>query len=136
MKFKLLIILLLFNLSLFSQTVIEMSDPGDASLIFLEVKNKDSADIIVYKTNLSKEARELSLKWKFRKWGFCDYTIYLAKDTSELYTQKFSSYTDKRIRLSYFGKIYFTEDTTEVKYNRNFSSLKLMKIKKIKIIVD
>jgi len=131
------IILLLLCLNSQGQTVIQMLSPEDASVVLLEVKNKEEADIVVYKTKLLREAGEWDLKWKFRQWGFCNFSVFIAKDTTELYTSSFNADSDQeQIYVHYCGKVYFTEKKEETEYNKSFSLPGVMKVKRIKIVMN
>lgn len=110
---KLLTILLgVLFLSTQSQTVIEMAHPGDANLILLEVDSKDKADIVVYKTELKEEVQEWDCKWKFKEWGFSNFSIYIAKDSND------PLLTDEETgrKFIFHAKVYFTESIAEAGY--------------------
>ncbi len=96
----------------FSQTVIEMAYPQDANLVLLEVDSPKKADIIVYKTNDKKEAQEWNLKWKFKKWGFSNFSVYITKDPND------SLLVDEETgRKSIFNaKVYFTSSPDSARY--------------------
>ena len=111
-KFILTSLLVLVFSIINAQTVIEMGHPSDANLVLLEVDSPDKADIIVYKTNSKKEYQEWSLKWKFKTWGFSNFSIYLTKDASDpLLTDE---ETGRKKLVS--AKVYFTENPEEAKY--------------------
>ncbi|HBF88188.1 MAG TPA: hypothetical protein DDX39_06050 [Bacteroidales bacterium] len=116
-KFILLILLSVIYVCGFSQTVIEMTHPADANLVMLEVEKFEDADIVVFRTNDKVEAQEWDCKWKFRSWGFSDFSVYLTKN------EKDSLLLDPEtgITLEFDGKIHFTDDKTKVGYrNRDF----------------
>lgn len=137
-KMKWFIIILMFLcLNSQGQTVIPMLSPEDASVVLLEVKNKEEADIVVYKTKFLSEAGEWDLKWKFRQWGFCNFSVFIAKDTTELYTTRFDADNDEeQIYVPYCGKVYFTENKQETEYNKSFSLPGVMKVRRIKIVMN
>ena len=110
---SLLVLLVLFiTLNGFSQTVIEMSHPMDANIILLEVDSPDKADLVVYKTNDKKEINEYNCKWKFKAWGFSNFSVYITKDKND------QSLTDEETGRTkpINGKVYFTKDVAEAGY--------------------
>jgi len=102
----------LFTASAKPQTVIEMTFPEDANLILLEVDNPDSADIVVYKTNDKKQAEQWDLMWKFKKWGFSNFSVYITKNPDD--TLLFDRETGIRYPIN--GRIYFTNNPDERGY--------------------
>jgi len=102
----------LFTASAKPQTVIEMMFPEDANLILLEVDNPDSADIVVYKTNDKKQAEQWDLMWKFKKWGFSNFSVYITKNPDD--TLLFDRETGIRYPIN--GRIYFTNNPDERGY--------------------
>lgn len=117
MKYILSFILVFMILSSKSQTVIEMMYPGDANLVLLQVQNEGDADLIVYKTEDKSEAEKWDLQWKFRKWGFSNFSIYLAQSEND------TLLVDKENGVTYpiQGKIYFSTNPDERGYkNPNF----------------
>ena len=60
-----------------AQTVIEMMNPGDANQVLLEVNDISKADVVVYKTEDKTEVEEWDYMWKFKKWGFSNFSVYL-----------------------------------------------------------
>lgn len=135
---RLLIFILFFICtSSMGQTVIPMANPEDASLVLLEVKNPDDADIIVYKTRERKECWEWDLKWKFRKWGFCNFTVFITNDTTELYTLKYDGTDDDaKIYIPYAGKVYFTDSNKNTEYKKSFSLPGVMKVRRLKLVMN
>lgn len=107
---KILIILLgtLMFLGMRAQTVIEMTNPGDAEVILLEVDDSLKADIIVYKTNDNKEASQWDCMWKFKKWGFSNFGVYITKDEND------PLMSDEEYGMTYIfsAKVYFTDNKT------------------------
>jgi len=95
-----------------AQTVIEMAYPQDANLVLLEVDSPDKADIIVYKTDDKKLAQEWDLKWKFKKWGFSNFSVYITKDAND------SLLVDEETgrKLLFNAKVYFTDKPEEARY--------------------
>ncbi len=92
-----------------AQTVIEMSDPGDANQVLLEVNDISKADVVVYKTDDKTEVEAWDYMWKFKKWGFSNFSVYITKDLSD--TLLF----DAEMGITYQpqGKIYFTNNKEE-----------------------
>jgi len=114
MKTKLLLTLLLgmsFHF-LNAQTVIEMGHPSDANLILLEVDSPDKADIVVYKTDKKKEYQEWQLKWKFKSWGFSNFSVYLTKDKND--PLLIDEETGRKKLFN--AKVYFTDSPDKAKY--------------------
>jgi len=110
---SLLILVVLFSsIKGFSQTVIEMSHPMDANIVLLEVDSPSNADIVVYKTNNKSEINEYNCKWKFKAWGFSNFSVYLTKDQNDPLLTNEETGRTKPIN----GKIYFTEDIAEAGY--------------------
>jgi len=126
----LLLILTLLDIKIiFSQTVIEAMFPADAHVILLEVDDPKKADIIVYKTNVKEEYEEWNCKWKFKKWGFANFYVYITKDEED------PMLFDEELEITYpiHGKVYFTENKEEARYvNPNFRLEGIMR----KIFVD
>ena len=85
----------IYNTAL-SQTVIALAFPSDATAVLQVVNSKDSADIIVYKTESKDEANEWDCKWKFKKWGFANISIYLTESIND--TLLYDYYTEKKNR--------------------------------------
>ena len=94
------------------QTVIEMTHPGDANLVLLVVDKPEDADIVVYKTDKKEEYEEWNCKWKFKKWGFSNFSVYLTKNPNDslLYDEEMG------IQYSIQGRIYFTNNKEEAGY--------------------
>ena len=114
MKIKLLLIIFVvvsFNFSK-AQTVIEMGHPADANLVLLEVDSPDKADIIVYKTDDKKEYQEWQLKWKFKSWGFSNFSIYLTKDKND--PLLIDEETGRKKLFN--AKVYFTDSPEKARY--------------------
>jgi len=103
---------LFFVLITNAQTVIEMTHPGDANLVLLEVDDISKADIAVYKTDNKAEYEEWDCKWKFKTWGFSNFSVYLTNDTKD------PKLLDEEtgIQHVFHGKIYFTDDIAQCGY--------------------
>ncbi len=117
MKYLLIIVLSFSIYFSDGQTVIEMMYPGDANLVLLQVQDEKDADIVVYKTEDKNAAESWDLQWKFRKWGFANFSIYLAQSPDD------TLLVDKEDGITYplQGKIYFTNNPDERGYkNPNF----------------
>jgi hypothetical protein len=108
MKAEICLIILMFALPLINhaQTVIEMTHPADANLVLLQVDNPKDADIVIYRTNDKVECEEWDCMWKFKTWGFCNFSVYLTKNAND------SLLNDEEMGINYnfMGKIYFTDD--------------------------
>lgn len=107
-KFAIITLLLaLVSLSnLRAQTVIEMTHPGDANLVLLQVDQPEKADIVIYMTDEKMEAEEWDCMWKFRKWGFSNFSVYLTSNPND------TLLVDNEMGLTYgfHGKVFFTSD--------------------------
>lgn len=103
LTFALTFTILSFTTS-FAQTVIEMSHPGDANLVLLEVDDIKNADIVIYRTEDKVEAEEWDCMWKFRKWGFSNFSIYATKNPNDSLLKD----QDMGINYQFQGKVYFT----------------------------
>lgn len=116
MKTSLLILLVVafinFSNILKAQTVIEMTHPGDANLVLLVVDDIAKADIVIYRTDDKVDAEEWDCMWKFRQWGFSNFSIYLTKNPDD------SLLTDPEMGINYqlMGKVYFTDKKDERGY--------------------
>ncbi len=112
MKFFIIILSLCLWGTLSAQTVIEMTHPGDANLVLLVVDNPEDADIVVYKTDKKEEYEEWNCKWKFKKWGFSNFSVYLTKNPQD------SLLNDEEMGVQYSiqGRIFFTNNKEEAGY--------------------
>jgi len=95
-----------------SQTVIEMTHPGDANLVLLVVDKPEDADIVVYKTEKKEEYEEWNCKWKFKKWGFSNFSVYLTKSAEDSLLRD----NDMGIEYNIQGRIFFTDKKDEAGY--------------------
>ena len=95
-----------------SQTVIEMTHPGDANLVLLVVDKPEDADIVVYKTDKKEEFEEWNCKWKFKKWGFSNFSVYLTKSAEDSLLKD----DDMGIQYNIQGRIFFTNNKEEAGY--------------------
>ena len=96
----------------FSQTVIEMTHPMDANVVLLEVDSPDKADLVVFKSNDKKEIEEFDCKWKFKAWGFSNFSIYITKDDNDPLLMNEETGRKRTIN----GKVYFTSDVAQAGY--------------------
>ena len=96
----------------FSQTVIEMASPLDANIVLLEVDSPDKADLVVYKTSDKDLIQEYNCKWKFKAWGFSNFSIYITKDENDEMLMDEETGRKKEIN----GKVYFTNDVAQAGY--------------------
>lgn len=89
-----------------------MLHPGDANVVLLEVDKKEDADIVIYKTEDKAEAQEWNCKWKFKAWGFSNFSVYISKTETDslLYD------TETGNKLLVHGKVYFTDNSSECGY--------------------
>jgi len=95
-----------------SQTMIEMLHPEQADIVLCEVRDSSFADVVVYKTQSGKYADEWNLRWKFKKWGFANFAVYITDDPfcDELVDED----TGQRRRVDAF--VYFTPNCEEAMY--------------------
>jgi hypothetical protein len=124
MKWIFYILFSLLTFSLSSQTVIEMTAPGDANIILLEVDDSSKADIIIYKTESSKESCEWDCMWKFKKWGFSNFGIYITKDPNDPLMKD----EDFEVEYVFHGKVYFTTDKNLRGYRKGFALEGIMRV--------
>ena len=111
------ILILSSSTKVFSQTVIEMAHPMDANIILLEVDSPDNADLIVYKTDDKNEMQEYSCKWRFKTWGFSNFSVFITKDKND--PLLINEETGRKEVIN--GKVYFTDDVAQAGYkNPNF----------------
>lgn len=105
-KLAILFIISCFVYALQAQTVIEMGHPGDANLILLEVQEPEKADVIIYKSDEKNDYTEWDCMWRFKKWGFSNFSVYLTKNPADsLLTDN-----DMGIQYAFHGKVFFTSD--------------------------
>jgi len=127
-KFLIVIILVLISMICCGQTVIEMLDVGDAQLILFEIDNKDSADVVIYKTDNKDEYQSWDCMWKFKSWGFSNFSIFIAKNELELISE---TYDGEYIQYKAHATIYFTTIKEERGYrNENIRLPGIMRILK------
>lgn len=109
MKTIFTIIMALFMFHANSQSVIEMMSPGDANIILLETKDISKADIVVYKTRKNEDYKQWDYMWKFKTWGFANFSVYIAQ------SEKDTLLVDNEEGYNYVisGKIYFTQNKEE-----------------------
>lgn len=107
-----LVIASLSFVQLNSQTVIEMGHPGDANLILLEVPDIEQADIVIYKTNDNNDVAEWDLMWKFKKWGFSNFSVYISSNPNDTLLND----VDMGVQYAFHGKVYFTPNKEERGY--------------------
>ncbi|PLW98700.1 MAG: hypothetical protein C0594_18030 [Marinilabiliales bacterium] len=109
MKHLLVIILIFSCFVMKAQTVIEMTHPDDADFSYLVVDDIDEADFVVYKTDSKEESNQWDFMWRFKKWGYSNFAVYLTKNPNDpLFMDN-----DEGVRKSYFGKVYFTDNKEE-----------------------
>ena len=108
----LLTVVLCFAFTINAQTVIEMTHPGDANLVLLEVDDISKADIAVFRTDNKDEYEEWDCKWKFKTWGFSNFSVYLTNDNNDPRLLD----EETGIQHVFHGKIFFTDDKTACGY--------------------
>lgn len=124
MKTLLIILFLLLSTINYGQTFIEMISPEDANVILLEVKDSSKADIIIYITSEKEEANGWDCKWKFNSWGFSNFSIFIAKDSTQLNLDTNQTFHPEAYTIKHNGTVYFTKNPEDARY-RN-SSFRLM----------
>lgn len=87
------------------QTMIEMADPNDADMVFIQVRDTADADVIIYCTEEELEFETWDCMWKIKSWGFSNFSFYLAQDENDSLL-----YNDEGQKLLINGKIMFTKD--------------------------
>jgi len=95
-----------------SQTVIEMTHPGDANLVLLVVDDITKADVVIYKTEDKVEVEEWDCMWKVKKWGFSNFSMYLTTNPNDTLLVD----EDMGITYNFQGKVYFTDKKEERGY--------------------
>jgi len=131
-----LIILVFLSFNCFSQTMIEMTSPEDANIILLEVSDSSQADIYIYKTNKRYQSKEWDCMWKFKKFGFSNFAIYIAKDEKELYVSEEQSIDGIEKTFISQGKVYFVKNKENRGYKKGFALEGMMKVtisRKVKV---
>ena len=126
MKWLLTITFVLFMVFGFSQTVIEMMHAGDADVILKKVDNIEEADIVIYKTDEKEECQSWDCMWKFKKWGFANFSVYFWENELELFDE------ETGIKLVSGGNVYFTENKEERGYRKDILIQGVMKVKREK----
>jgi hypothetical protein len=86
--------------------MIEMSNPNDADIILLEVKDTADADVIIYHTEKREEWESWDCMWKVRIGGFSNFSFYLADSESD--TLLFTDEGHHPIAIG--GRVYFTDE--------------------------
>ena len=117
-KISIILLILLCFIKANSQTVIEMTYPTDADLVLVRVNDKKDADIIVYRTEDKEEAKQWDCMWKFKSWGFSDFSIFVMNNISDTLL-----YIEDDYAYKVAGKIYFTSNKEERGYNDPFFRL-------------
>ena len=134
MKILFFIIFFIFCVSVKAQTVIEMMSPQDADVVLLKTNDSTKADIVVFVTNKKEQFEKWDCSWKIKKWGFSNFSIYIALDTNELIIDKLELSDDNFKTdsiLKYHGIIYFTTNYEFRGYkNPNFRLPGVLKITK------
>jgi hypothetical protein len=93
-----------------------MTSPEDAQIILLEVKDSVQADMFIYKTKYIQEAKEWDCMWKFKKFGFANFAIFITSDTTQLQVTEEESLLGENKQYIPSGKIYFVTN----KENRGY----------------
>jgi len=91
--------------------------PEDAKIVLLKVTDSTQADIVIYLTDDNDEAQTWDCMWKIRKWGFANFSLFIATDTSQLRMPESESLTGESYLVPYQGKVYFTTDKDNRGYN-------------------
>lgn len=132
MKTIIYILIFISSLTLKGQTVIEMGHPADADLILLETKDSSLADFFIYKTDYKRDAAQWDYVWKFKKWGFCNFSVYILKDISEMDNVEL----DEGIEYIVHGTVYFTTDCEKRGIKKKGFALEgIMKVNRTKKLV-
>jgi len=136
MKYFILILIIFLSFNCLSQTMIEMSSPEDATLILIEVEDSIMGDIYIFKTQKLLDAKEWDCMWKFKKFGFSNFAVYIAKNETELYMT--SEDTEDGVEKTFIshGNVYFVKNKQNRGYRKEFALEGMMKVttsKKMKI---
>lgn len=113
-----------------------MTSPEDANLILIEVKDSSQADAYIYITNKRSEAKKWDCMWKFNKFGFSNFAIYIAKDEKELHMSEDETIDGIEKTFVSQGKVYFVKNKENRGYRKGFAIEGVMKVtttKKLKI---
>ena len=97
--------ILFFSAISYSQTMIEMSNPNDADIILLQVKDTSEADVIIYCATEKEEWESWDCMWKIRNGGWSNFAFYLAQSENDTLL-----INEKGQKLHINGKIYFTHN--------------------------
>ena len=112
MKKILFILLFLISFALKSQTVIEMMSPHDADIILLRTEDSTKADVVVYLTNKKDEYGQWNCSWKMKRWGFSNFSVFIASDTAQLVLDPDDfieeNCSDSTVFVKPHGTVYFT----------------------------
>jgi len=129
MKQLFLLIMLSISTITFSQTMIEMSNPNDATIVLLQVKDTADADVIIYCTEEKEEWEEWDCMWKIRNGDWSNFAFYLAQ--SETDTLLFTD--EGHLPIPINGKVYFTHNKNERGYKNDRVHIDgVMKVQRIK----
>lgn len=115
MKTCIILLLIIVSSSVYSQTMMEMSNPNDANIVLLEVQDTTNADIVVYLSDIKEEYQSWDCIWKIKEWGFSNFTYYLAQSESD--TLLFTD--DDKFPIPINGKVYFTDNKSIRGYRNN-----------------
>lgn len=127
MKKMLTAILIALALSCGAQTMIEVIHPELADIVLVETKDSSSADIVVYKTRSAKHADDWMLRWKFKKWGFANFAVYITDDP--LCDEMVDEETNKVYHVD--AVVYFTQNCEEARYrNPHFMVRGMMRVQR------
>lgn len=133
MKKILFILSLLLAMNLSSQTVVPMLNPEDADLILLQVYDSTQADVRIYRTTERHLFGLWDNCWRFRKMGFANFSVFIAKDTTELWSIPYDVEETDTAAIKYFhfyGKVYFTKNIEFRGYKReDFGLPGVMRVK-------
>lgn len=129
---KLFLILGIFLFSLFSmgQTVIETMHPADADVVLFQVMDSTNADVVICITKDKKKAAKWDCMWKFKEWGFSNFTIFIASDTSQLYMDSTDMLDGEPSYYPPSAYVYFTTYEDERGYRKDVIINGIMRVKK------
>ena len=114
-KLLLIVTFILFAAVACAQTMIEVIHPELADIVLVETSDSTLADIVVYKTRSNKYADEWMLRWKFKKWGFANFAVYITDDP--LCGDMVNDDTGKTYQVD--AVVYFTPNCEEARYRKS-----------------
>jgi NAD-dependent DNA ligase len=82
----------------------------------MEVADSVDADIIIYITKDKEESSQWKCMWRFKNWGFSNFSIFIASDSTQLLMKPEDAFEGEEYTVEIDGTIYFTNDPAEARY--------------------